>query len=744
MMVGEVAGKDVRASRYHRAREVFDDLVGLERELQTRAVRERCATDEELLRLVMALLDADHELRATPSEDGSSVYVPDQETIGRTVGRYSIVREIGSGGMGRVYEAIQEQPRRGIALKLMRGGVLSKSGAWRFRREAELLARLDHPGIARIYEAGSIDVAGEPSLFIAMELVRNARSITDYAEERSLGIEERIELVARVCDAVQHGHQKGVIHRDIKPENVVVGENGDPRLIDFGVARLSDHEQTSTTSHTRVGEFIGTLAYMSPEQFDPDPDHVDVRADVYSLGVLLFELLSGRLPHEVNDLSIAGAALRIRSEPPAGLGLSRRSLPRGLEAVVGKALEQDREKRYSSAALLASDLRRLVRGQTIEAQPPNRWQQVAEWIGSHPVATTACACASLIAVTASTLAAGFWYVSSQPGRIVIDGARGKAQLLARDASVLEEWPRDSQEQLFGAKLTSVPSGFGARKAVLVAFAISDDEASTDGRVDAYRASKPHELLWSTKSSVLVPPPDAPDHREWPFVLVSFLVEDFLPEAPGVEILTVHRWSSFSQCAIRVFDFSGQVRYEVWHDGAVEDAAWLADPGVVLLATVEGQSQWHERVGGEVAVGYPQLVLALVPEDGAVRPEGWILRDGRVLDDSVAWCKWFGPLEELPLLGRVSTRLRPRPDTGMVVPADSVSLEVRATPSPDLIRAKMLSLTLAGDGNERRSLRVVWDDYERLRENGNLPADSVYRLMDVSSLPPLDGGKADSD
>ena len=197
--------------------------------------------------------------------------------------------------MGTVYEAEQDRPRRKVALKVIRPGLASPQLLRRFELEAQVLGRLQHPGIAHIYEAGMADAGYGPQPFFAMELVPG-RPLTEFAEAEQLGTRERLKLMARVCDAVQHAHQKGVIHRDLKPGNILVDGQGQPKILDFGVARATDADLAVTTLQTDIGQLVGTIPYMSPEQIEADPSQLDTRSDVYALGVITYELLAGRLP----------------------------------------------------------------------------------------------------------------------------------------------------------------------------------------------------------------------------------------------------------------------------------------------------------------------------------------------------------------------------------------------------------------------------------------------------------------
>ena len=296
--------------------------------------------------------------------------------------RYQILRLLGVGGMGAVYEAEQQQPRRTVALKVIRPGKATRRLVRRFRDEAEALGRLQHPGIAQIYDFGTTesDGASDPRPFFVMELVRGpegaaAATITEHARQNNLTVRQRLELVAQVADAVHYAHQKGIIHRDLKPANILLGESGQPKVLDFGVARVTDADVQATTvvDETNLGQIIGTLPYMSPEQAGGEVANLDTRSDVYGLGVLCYELLTDRLPYDVGRMMLHEAVRVIREEEPTRLSTVDRALRGDVETIVSTSLAKEKERRYQSAAEMAADIRRYLRHEPLAARKAGTW-----------------------------------------------------------------------------------------------------------------------------------------------------------------------------------------------------------------------------------------------------------------------------------------------------------------------------------------------------------------------------------
>ena len=296
-----------------------------------------------------------------------------ESLIGVDVGGVRIVRLIADGGMGRVYEGVQEKPRRTVAIKVIKPGVVSPLLIKRFEYEAHVLGSLSHPGIAQIHSVGTYGEQSACMPYFVMEYIPNAKTITQYAADNDLSTQQRLELFRGACEAVAHGHLKGVVHRDLKPSNILVDEAGQPKVIDFGVARSTNADAMLTTMHTDVGQLVGTLQYMSPEQFDAKPDSIDVRSDVYSLGLVLYELMSNRRPYDLTRKVISEIARIVREDPVRSLSHVDRTISRDIGVIAGKCLEKTANQRYGNAAELAADVLRFLAGEQISALPPSSW-----------------------------------------------------------------------------------------------------------------------------------------------------------------------------------------------------------------------------------------------------------------------------------------------------------------------------------------------------------------------------------
>jgi len=413
------------------AKAVFDHVNEISSPTERRAYLDQACADDAVLRekvegLLKAYQDAGSFLEPPQSPAQATVDHGVAEGPGSCIGRYKLLQQLGAGGMGIVYMAEQQEPvRRRVALKIIKPGMDTAQVIARFEAERQALAMMDHHNIARVLDAGTTD-SGRP--YFVMELVHGV-PITKYCDDNQLTPRERLELLVPVCQAVQHAHQKGIIHRDIKPSNVMVclyDGKPVPKVIDFGVAKATEQRLTERTLFTQYGAIVGTFEYMSPEQAEMSQLGVDTRSDVYSLGVLLYELLTGDTPlsrQRLREAAFDEVLRLIRSEDPprpsmrlsgsgaalATISAQRKTEPakltrlvRGdLDWIVMKALEKDRTRRYDSASGLAKDLERYLHDEPVEACPPSPMYRLRKFARRHKtgvVTTLAIVFAALVSV----------------------------------------------------------------------------------------------------------------------------------------------------------------------------------------------------------------------------------------------------------------------------------------------------------------------------------------------------------
>ena len=398
----------IPTERLRRVKQVYQDALDVLPARRAAFLAEACGDDRELQREVLELFLLHGELDEWLDRplDGTQALAELASPREGFVGPYRLVRELGRGGMGVVHLAEREgQP---VALKLLAAGSLSPELRERFRLEADILRRMDHPGLARVVDAGEAPGPGGLSQpWLALEHVEG-RPLLDYAKDAELSLESRLVLMAQVCDAVQHAHARGVVHRDLKPSNILVRADGQPVVLDFGVARVLTGDERPTELLTRTGQLVGTPQYMSPEQVQAEPAGVEPQSDVYSLGVILYELLSGRVPYEASSLSLHRAVITILTKDPAPLGPVAPEVRGSLERIVMMALEKEPRDRYPNAGALADDLRRRLGGRPVRARGPGLLRRILRW--SHRRQRLAVGIAGVLALAAVVIA---WVLGSE-------------------------------------------------------------------------------------------------------------------------------------------------------------------------------------------------------------------------------------------------------------------------------------------------------------------------------------------
>jgi len=408
------------SATHARLTELFAEAIALTPDGRAALLARLRTDDTQLADELASLLAADAEADTALGTGGLVPTVRERGPISRAtrlaIPGYRVLAVLGEGGMGTVYSAEQDAPRRPVAIKVLHAR--SDNALARFKTEAEIMARLDHPGIARVLEAGDAD--GHP--FLVMEHVDGV-TLDRYVS--SLPRARRLALFAALCDAVHHAHVKGVIHRDLKPSNVMVRPGDRVVVLDFGVARLAEGDRP-TTGDTRAGELIGTPLYMSPEQARLRPDEVDARSDVYTLGVMLYELGCDELPYDLRGLPLAAVTGVICEDEPAPLGKRDPSLRGDLEAIAAKALRKDPTERYQSAAALGDDVRRLLAGLPVSVRMPGTLEQLRRFVRRRPWIALAIGAALVATATFAIVVTNFW-LAARAARTTAEAAQHRAE-----------------------------------------------------------------------------------------------------------------------------------------------------------------------------------------------------------------------------------------------------------------------------------------------------------------------------
>ncbi len=380
----------MKPETWTRARRVFESAIEIPLDDRLPFVAKEAADDRALHQLVNRMLvahESSEDWMQPPVVESAHPPVAMALAEGERIGDFCIVRALAQGGMGAVYEAIQEPLKRRVALKtLLSHSLASESAHRRFHYEAELLAHLSHPGIAQIHASGMAESGEALQPWIAMEYVEEARDLLHYADEQNLDQTQRIKLFLQVCDAVDYAHGRGVLHRDLKPSNLLVDKGGRVKLIDFGIARATGGAEVLQSALTRTGDLIGTMCYMSPEQLQGAEG--STRSEVYALGVVLYRLLTGKPPFDVAGLPITEAIATLAGNLQV---LPRSDLPQELDWILRRALDADPNRRYASAIDLAAELKRFLKGEPVLAGPVSAGYHVRKFVGRHRLAVSSAA-----------------------------------------------------------------------------------------------------------------------------------------------------------------------------------------------------------------------------------------------------------------------------------------------------------------------------------------------------------------
>lgn len=544
----------------------------------------------------------------------------------KTFGDYIVVRRLGGGGGGDVFLAIRHASDHPVALKVLNHRLGETPQARRAWRELQVLEQLRMESIPRLLDHGVHD----GRLYMATEFIDGLPLITHC---ETLRRERRMELLARVADVVQKLHEQGVIHRDLKPSNMLVDRRGQPVLVDLGIATLLRRDAMETL--TVAGAPIGSPAFMAPEQARGEA--ASTRSDVYGLGATGYVLATEHTPHDM-DVTLHEAIRRVARDEARDPRQLDPSLSVSLAAVLRKAVALNPDERYSSAAEFAADLRRWLHGEPVTAADMSISQRVTRFMVRHPIIGTTIVCLLIASVVFVATWISLWWAFSRPYDLYVDPVdHSWVALVSYSGRPLHRW--NTSGPIVFARILDREPEFGGGRIVLV---------GSGSKLRVYEFSAAPRLLWTTDNSppgIQMPTPISVVRGEQ-FKLSFVQVADVFPESAGAELIVAHRHTPFSPTVVRIYDQSGQVLYEFWHDGVLHDVRWLASSNLLILCGVNSEGNWHHRGHREVrTLGTPIILFAIRPRIGEIRRE-WIRCGGGKGTLEPLWYRCLLPPEEV--------------------------------------------------------------------------------------------------
>ncbi len=604
--------------------------------------------------------------QSTPSVDQESAQIA---PLPNKIGVYRIHRLIAVGGMAEVYEAIGTSGEH-VALKVVRQFAHGSPIVRRLQREADLLQLLDHPCIARVHEAGDAQIDGQGQVvpFIAMDLVQQSKPIDTYVKDTECSVRDRIHLMYRVSDAIHHAHRRGVIHRDLKPGNILVSHSGDPVIVDFGIgANASNADATMNTIQTLPGQLLGTLQYMSPEQVSGEPASVDLRTDIYSLGLILYKLVTGVTPYSTAGTPLVIATQIVRSAQIPQPKTNGRRVDRDLEAILVKCLAKSASLRYQTAEELRVDLGRWLKGRRVSARSSRRWIGFTQWLGRHPIAATTSACAAMVLVSVGTAVVAVQVVNSYPHSLYVNRSSTSAQIRSLSGRVLFEWT--GLASMGGNNKTAVmvraSDGVSSERFVVLCMGGGSIRDSSNLRIVSFQ--NPSVDLWTGPGTTSIE--EFPDYLEreiseetgLPDKRVEFFgrklaVADVFPEIPGEELITIEPNRRHFPTAIRVYSLapllSGeapQVLYECWHPGHLGSVYWHEESRSLVAVGKNNRLDYSKVSEAHENWRHPAVIFAVQPAidqiEGNLERPRWITEYGSGAPRGPIWYEVLTPTKQ---------------------------------------------------------------------------------------------------
>jgi Tfp pilus assembly protein PilF/serine/threonine protein kinase len=649
---------ETTAPNSNRAREIFVAAVKLAPEQWDAYLTEACSDDQALRDRVQNLLSAHKEagsfLEPVVADLAISADQAVSERPGTIIGPYKLMEQIGEGGMGLVFVAEQQPVRRKVALKVIKPGMDTRQVVARFEAERQALALMDHPNIATVHDGGQT-AGGRP--YFVMELVKGV-PITRYCDDNRLATRERLELFVPVCEAVQHAHQKGIIHRDMKPSNVLVASHdGKPvvKVIDFGVAKAVGQQLTDKTVYTQFAQLIGTPLYMSPEQAGLSSLDIDTRSDIYSLGVLLYELLTGTTPFDAERFhTVACDEMRriIREEEPARpsaristlgqaaatVSANRLSDPKKLQRairgeldwIVMKALEKDRNRRYETASAFAADVRRYLADEPVQARPASAWYRLRKFVRRNR--TTLAPAALLLTVVLLGAIAAAWSLEARSARRA-ETERAVKAALTQAETLLEEGDKQAEHPERWRATAQLAQEAVERARGLLAAGGGIDELAAEVdrvRVAAAAAAADSGLLVEVDRIRLERAPvnglfdDAPLAPRYAELLRGYGVDLAAPEEAAARV----RDSRVRAALVAALEHWWSITSDAAERRRLDEVLQAVEPQATAF-----REQWRAAAGRRDGPALARLARELAPED---LPASDLVRLARALIHAEEW------------------------------------------------------------------------------------------------------------